>query len=246
MAVATPGCSSRGVPQGDREEVPFDDWLHRHLVSAYGMERETWALEQVQRVVRKLNRARRRKPTFEVEILALREPTAFTAPGKYLYITRRLLERMPGDDAVAFVLAHEAAHHDLGHLEQFSGWAKKIPRIAGSSVVAALFRAVERRIYSHENELAADRRGIELCLKAKFEGAQCLSALDVMKQFSLDYGDLDGVYGVEDAELAEDPAEWLLFKARAAIQKRSHPAIEDRRALLKEFLASKATGKRRR
>lgn len=41
---------------------------------------------------------------------------AWTLPGRYLYITSELQQTLQSDDAVAFVLAHEMAHHDLGHV----------------------------------------------------------------------------------------------------------------------------------
>ena len=177
-------------------ETPFDEWLRGQLVEAYGMERETWAVDQVRRVIDKINSVRNREPQFTVEVLWLREMTAFTAPGRFIYISRRLLERLPHDDAAAMVLAHEAAHHDLDHLADFAGWTRRLPRTAGSWLVARLFRTIERRVYSREHEFEADRYGLRLCRQANFDGLKCLELFDIMKQYVLDYGDEEALRGV--------------------------------------------------
>src|SRR5579862_7518712 len=103
------------------DDLALGEWLHRELVAAYGVETEAWARERVRRVERQLQVKRAPAPRMQPEILWLPEATAFTAPGRYLYISRELLQRAASDDPVAFVLAHEMAHHDLGHLDAFRG-----------------------------------------------------------------------------------------------------------------------------
>ena len=225
------------------QEPRFDEWLRGQLVEAYGMERETWAVDQVRRVIDKINGVRNREPQFTVEVLWLREMTAFTAPGRFIYISRRLLERLPHDDAVAMALAHEAAHHDLDHLADFGGWTRRLPRKAGSWLVARLFRAIERRVYSQEHEFEADRYGLRLCRQANFDGLKCLELFDIMKQYVLDYGDDEAAYGSDaeqDIQFAENAADWIFLKLRAEFSKlrrRTHPAISDRKSALKAELA---------
>ena len=94
----------------------FGDWLHEELVSEYAGEIEAWAIERVRRVMARLNAERPDGAPLVAEILWVPACNAFTTVGSYVYISRRLLERLPSDDATAFVLAHEIAHHDCGHL----------------------------------------------------------------------------------------------------------------------------------
>ena len=71
------------------------DWLHSQLVREYANETESWALERVARVERRLNAARPGQPALEATILWIAPPLAFTPPGKHVYISRSLLERLP-------------------------------------------------------------------------------------------------------------------------------------------------------
>src|SRR5579859_5836613 len=96
-----------------------DEWLRQALLDEFGPEQESvpWAADQLSRVMKRLSSVRPfRAPKIDAEVLWVREVTAFTVPGHYVYISRRLMERCASDDPVALVLAHEIAHHDLGHL----------------------------------------------------------------------------------------------------------------------------------
>jgi Zn-dependent protease with chaperone function len=61
------------------------------------------------------------EPYFKVLIQWLNERAAFTAPGEYIYFSGRLLELCPKDEHIAFVLGHELAHHQLGHVALSEG-----------------------------------------------------------------------------------------------------------------------------
>jgi hypothetical protein len=178
-------------------DAPFDEWLRAKLLDAYGYERENWALDRVRRVMERLARVRAARPPLTAEILWIREVTAFTAPGRYVYLSRRLLERCAGDDPVALVLAHEMAHHHLGHLDTFAGWAAQLPRVGGSELVAAAFRLLERQVHGPEAEAEADLYALRLCLDAGFHGAACLTLFDILEAEALNWGDVDGVFGPE-------------------------------------------------
>jgi Zn-dependent protease with chaperone function len=51
------------------------------------------------------------------------------------------------DEQVAFVVGHEIAHHDLGHVALFRGWADKIVRLPGAALFALFFHGLERLVY---------------------------------------------------------------------------------------------------
>jgi predicted Zn-dependent protease len=183
----------------------------------------------------RLNKARKKRDPLEAVVLGRSVMNAFVLPGRHVYITRRLLERLPSDDAVALVLAHELAHVDLGHLEPFAGWAKRIPRKLPNAVVATIIRKLEQRVHGGDDELAADASALELCIEAGYDPEKCLAALDVLVQDRLDYGDLDGVYGDDVEELVQDDPLAALTKASSWLKSklRSHPPLADRREALK-------------
>jgi predicted Zn-dependent protease len=171
------------------------DEVRSELLREFGGETEDWAIQRVARVMARLNGARSSGSQLIAEILWVRQLTAFTAPGAYVYISRRLLEKLPSDEALAFVFAHEAAHHDLGHLELFAGWAEWVPGFGdpGSSlaalpgtVIATVLRIFEHRVYGPEREAAADVHAVDLCLAAGYSGQLCLQALEILENELLD------------------------------------------------------------
>lgn len=203
--------------------LEFSAWLHRELVEAYATETEAWAVERVGRVMARLNAARRGRPPLAAEILWLPECNAFTAPGRHVYISRRLLERCPTDDAVAFILAHEAAHHDCGHLALFAGWAEWVPRSLAGGYVAALLVKLQHVTYGPEREAEADLHAIRRCVEMGYHGDRCAQLLEILENYALDVGDYDGVFGPENLLDPTDPGQgsitfqvqrWLWTRAR--------------------------------
>jgi beta-barrel assembly-enhancing protease len=167
--------------------------------------------------------------------------TAFTAPGRYIYISRRLYERCATDEQVALVIGHEIAHHDLRHLDLFARWAPKIISLPGAELFALAFHAFERRIYGPEKECEADRHGIDLCLAAGYDPHRCLELFDILESYALDLGDLDIVYGPDEADdELDDDAPWTTKAQIWAWQRwRGYLPIRDRRQMLLKHLESR-------
>jgi predicted Zn-dependent protease len=120
------------------------------------------------------------------DVLWVREIIAFTLPGRYVYVSRRLLERCASDDPVAFALAHEIAHHELGHSHGIDEAATAVPRgVPGiragrvALVVAALL--IERRVHGPEKEADADARALEMCIAAGYDGERCIHLFDILE-----------------------------------------------------------------
>jgi len=236
-------------PPGLRDETDLGEWLHTELVIAYGLETEDWALERVRRVQDKLNGERWGGPPLQVEILWLQTMTAFVAPGRYVYLSRELLQRADGDDPIAFVLAHEMAHHDLGHTRLFDGWLSRLRTlpVPGGLTIAALVRTLERELFGPEREIAADRYGFNLALVAGYDPVRCAGLFDTLEAHALDHGDLDIVFGPDEAPrhrtaAAEssplDSLENWIAKARAWNWRRwrGYPSIRERKvALLRHY-----------
>ena len=113
-----------------------------------------------------LNAARAPLAPMVAEVLWLSAPTAFTLPGSYIYITRRLIERCTSDAPVAFALAHEIAHHDLGHLKRGERWMDT--RLADIFVGLALI-GIERLELVIENHLDLEGRRHLCIINAEFQ-----------------------------------------------------------------------------
>lgn len=213
--------------------------LHSILLKGYGLKDHDFSHEAVERAIAALNAARAPQPPMMAEVLWITPPIAFTLPGQYSYISRRFVERCASDAPVAFALAHEIGHHDLGHLNFAESWAASAVERAPWQLALLVLSQLPRWIYSREMEFAADAYALKLCRKAGFDPKKCLECFDIVSQYLLDHRDLDAVYGSDD-ELALDPqqaanpADWLYIEARLwfARHRRSHPAIQERRRVL--------------
>ena len=219
--------------------VMLGDWLHDQFKQEVHFEDEPSWMGRVGRIEARLQAGRGEGERLKIEVPWIEEVTAFTAPGRYVYVSRRLLEQFSDDEPVAFIFAHEIAHHDLGHVAVFRGWGPPLKRVPGALFFGLAFHALERRLYGPEKECDADRHGLELCLKAGYEGRRCLRVFDILEDRALYLGDLDIVYGPDiesDHELSED-ASW---KTKARIwawqRARGYLPIRDRRKVLLDYL----------
>ncbi|MFH0350761.1 MAG: M48 family metalloprotease [Chromatiales bacterium] len=224
----------------------FGDWLHAQIAENAFIEQNGLMPDRVRAAATRLQQDRPTDRRFVAEVPWLDSFSAFTAPGKYVYFSRRLLERCPHEDSAAFVIAHEIAHHDLGHLELFNGaFARHAARLQAGVLAILFFRMLQKRIYSPEWELAADRRAIDLCLKAEYDPAKCLYLFYILEMFALDYGDLGGVYGLDpesDQELSAEAT--VITKARIWLyqRKRGYLPIQDRKAELARYIGTVTDG----
>src|SRR3954471_9736937 len=122
----------------------FGEWLHQSIHESITIECAPWAIERIRRVEDRLQAGRSPSTRLTVEIPWMEEQLAFTAPGRYIYFCRRLYELCSTEEQVAFVVGHEIAHHDLGHVAIFRGWADKIARLPGAALFALFFHGLER------------------------------------------------------------------------------------------------------
>ena len=189
------------------------DELRDAIEREYVVERAGWAPERATRVTERLQR-----DAVDDKLTSLvvwwSEHTAFTTFGRTIYISRRLFERLPDDAAAAFVIAHEIAHHRLGHIPKYVG-SRLLP-------VRLVLAMLEHLLCSPRHETDADKLAIELCIAAGYDPERCLAALDILSQVSLDYGDVDGVLGGD--------------------VRRSHPPLHDRIATVRAHVVGVRSG----
>ena len=220
----------------------FGEWLYKEIAANVHIEQHGFMPDRVRTAAERLQQDRPAGERYVGVVPWLDAFNAFTAPGTYLYFGRRLLERCPHEDAVAFVLAHEIAHHDLGHLELFAGrFTRHATRLTAAVLIVLFFRMLQKRIYSPEWELAADRRAIDLCLAAGYDPGKCIYLFHIMELIYLDYGDLKAVYGLDpesDQELSAEAS--LTTKARIWLyqRERGYLPVQDRLAELQRYMAA--------
>lgn len=226
--------------EGEESRIPEElegdgalAWIHERLVDAYAAETQPWALEQVRRIDARLQAGTPEGERLETLVLWIPEANAFTLPGRRVYLSRRLMERARGDEPLAFIVAHEMAHHHLGHLATAAGLLEKLPgplqAIATDLVAARWFAS------SAEREAETDAHALNLCLAAGYDARRCLTAFDVLEEDALDWGDRQAVFGPDaaiEAALKDDP-EWMVRVREWLHERRSgYPALRERKARL--------------
>ena len=220
--------------------VWFGEWLRSEIAESALLEQNGFLPDRVREAAARLQQDRPIGERFVVEVPWLRCFTAFTAPGRYVYFSRRLLEQCPEEETIAFVIAHEIGHHDLGHLRLFQGpFAAHASRLQAGKLAVLFFRHLQKRIYSPELELDADRRAIELCVAAGYDGLKCLRLFDVLERWFLYHRDFDAVYGLDpESEDELSPEATLVSKARIWFwqRQRGYLPIQDRRAMVRRHL----------
>ncbi|MBV9110849.1 MAG: M48 family metalloprotease [Gemmatimonadetes bacterium] len=213
---------------------PGHEWIHDRLVAAFGAEHDGWAVEQVRRIDARLQANVPADQRLETVVLWIPEASAFTMPGRHVYISRRLLERMGGrDEPVALVIAHEMAHHRLGHV----AGAELLDRVPAVMRDFALDLALvsTRVLHGAEREADSDAAAFDLCLAAGYDAHACLRAFDVLEEIALDHGDVEGATGsasVMESEIAGDP-EWVIAAKKWLYERRrGYFPLEERKARL--------------
>jgi hypothetical protein len=219
--------------------LSFGTWLHNEIVGECVIEKSGWAPERVERVAQRLQSVVPEGERLVVVVPWMDMVTAFTAPGRYIYFSRRLLERCPDDDSAAFVIAHEIAHHQLGHLRIFPHRLAALARVSGGWIAAASVHAIERAMYGPDHESAADHRALDLCLQAGYDGQKCIHVFEILEQHALDVGDIAGTFGLdtnsEDDSAADTP--WTTrLRTWTWERMRGYPATRDRLGALERYL----------
>jgi len=219
----------------------FGEWLHERLHEAVHFETEAWALDRVKRVEDRLQAGRPDDQRLVVEIPWMEVVTACTAPGRYIYFTRSLYQLCGTDSEVALVIAHEMAHHDLGHVNLFASWAPKIIHFPGARLLTGAFLTLERYLYGPRKECDADRHGLDLCLAAGYDAQECLKLFDVLEQYAWDMENSDVIYGPDlSGDELDAHAGWKAKVENWAWEHRhGYLPIHERRQMLLKHLREK-------
>jgi beta-barrel assembly-enhancing protease len=92
-----------------------------------------------------------------------------------IFVTLGLLSQLENEAQLAYVLSHEIAHYTESHVEK--AYTDKYDINVGSSYDERIKKLSN---YSRDNELEADRLGIDLYHKAGYAESELLSAFDVL------------------------------------------------------------------
>jgi len=111
---------------------------------------------------------------YQFRVLKMKEVNAFTVGGGYVYVTAGLVLHMPHEAGAAGVIAHEICHNLARHISERLTKANLIGIATaaiggGAGEVIDLFSNLGLLQFGRENELEADRLGLELVHKANYQ-----------------------------------------------------------------------------
>lgn len=136
---------------------------------------------------------------FEFHVIESGEVNAFALPGGFIYVFRGLLQLVPNDDALAFVMAHEVSHvtrrHAIRQFEKSLVLGAGITAIlagtgagSGFGQAADVVAAIASLSFTRGDEKDADSYGIELLAKAGYNPRAAADAMRLVKRASGDDG----------------------------------------------------------
>jgi len=155
---------------------------------------------------------------------------AFALPGGHIVVGRGLLELIESEDELAALLGHEITHVDNRHAVEHLQYEAASRKLGLGDVYQLGRPAVElfEAGYTKEQELEADRNGLDLAVAAGYSPA---GAINLMKRFQ----QLEPVQNPKAASPLEEFAE-VPFTALVEYFQSHPPASERLTALQKEIL----------
>ncbi len=202
-------------------------------------ETEKWAIDRVENIMRNFHENCNLKKDYKVVIPWLNEYSAFTANGSHIFLARKLFQEFAKEAMVAFVIAHEIAHHKLGHMKMFPDSFSINLANNIKILLAGKYRLIESRLYGPEQECDADRLAIEMCIAAGYDPFECIEIFDKFEKIALDRNDLGAVFGPDEAddELMPDVSKMTKLKIWLYQRKRGYLPIRDRRYMVLHHLS---------
>ena len=140
---------------------------------------------------------------YKFGILDTNEINAMSAPGGFIFVSRGFLSRLPDEDALAAVLAHEVAHVSLDHginaisqaktmsalasagkgaLESQGGFITQEATALFGDSVADIFKTLTSRGYSRSQEYDADKLALSILTRAKYDPSRLKEVLTILEK----------------------------------------------------------------
>ena len=145
---------------------------------------------------------------YEVRIIDMKNPNAFSLPGGITYMTTGMLKFLKSDAEIAAILAHEFVHADRAHVIVQTARNNRLNIITLAGIIAAtqgggapamlmssMLQTAIMNTYSIDLEKEADARGIDVLNKAGYNPAAMLTTMERLKIESLKKNSVDpGIY----------------------------------------------------
>ncbi|MGD8239555.1 MAG: M48 family metallopeptidase, partial [Armatimonadota bacterium] len=188
MAAALSGPAHAGAfDVGRREEIRIGREAAALFERQFRVSRDAALQARLERIGRRLVRvADRPDLPYEFHVVEADDINALAFPGGFVYAFAGLLEALPSDDALAFVLGHEIAHAAKRHWARRYEKARKLSYLTlGYGDILQIFLQPH---YSRRYESEADRYGVVWCARAGFAPEGAVQAMHTLKELSRSIG----------------------------------------------------------
>ena len=145
---------------------------------------------------------------YRIRVLHNPKYYAFTADGHHIFLTRTLLELCGSVEMAAFAIAHEIAHHELGHLPAESKGVRGRLNIAMLQLRYTVWPFARARM-----EFEADRFAIDMCVRAGLSVRECLRIFQILEKRTLDRDAIESALGGDefyDTEMSSFERRWKI------------------------------------
>jgi len=181
---------------GTDQERKIGRQVADELEKEYGLVNDGYMTNRVRTIGAKVAVfAQADRPKVEYQFSVLADPTinAVACPGGYMYAFRGLVKKMPEDEFLAAVLAHESAHvserHGMQTLERTLGWSVLLGVLTGGgSDLGNAALGILMRGYSRDQEAEADRVGHVYLYQAGYDVGAMAGMLTRLSELTEDGG----------------------------------------------------------
>ncbi len=174
-------------------EVNIGTSVAQAVSREFKFETDTRVIRRVNEIGEKIAaQCDRQEMNYRFYVIHDEKKNAFSLPGGFVYIHKGLLDILESDDEVAFVLGHEVAHvvarHAIKRLQAVLGYnilmiaSTQAPSTGGLPQGITLALATVLSGYAQEDELLADKLGIEYAKKAGFQPEASLGVFTKLEE----------------------------------------------------------------
>jgi len=188
-AEASPAPSMSTVPREEKIGRQVSEAIEKKFARVHDPAAEA----RLNMLVKTLTPYMERNLNYNIRIIELDEPNAFSLPGGQMYITTAMLSFLRSEAEIAAIIAHELIHADRAHGIVQSRRNNKLSllTIAGmiaaaaagapeAAMVASAIQTAAINSYSIDLEKEADAKGISALLKAGYNPAAMLTMMERM------------------------------------------------------------------
>ncbi len=203
------GCATYNAATGRNEviwistssEVSMGRDVHREISSKYKVIEEGQEFDRLNRIGQRVARVSDRQDfQYHFYLVESDEINAFTVPGGNVYFFTGLFRKMPSDDTIAAVLAHEVGHsaakHTVKKFQAAMGYnvvrdlvmnvlavkapqAKTIAQLGADGVMGLSMSA-----YGRHDEYEADKLGIKYLYLAGYDLNAMIKTFEILQENS--------------------------------------------------------------